>query len=116
MTEITADDVPLSDFVISIDNEVKIENPFYVPVPPPSFSASFRVGPELYESLNRDAFYTFEMVVDHNPWHRTAITRGERAQRLLKGLRWNFRKYILRRALIETTKVTVPNCRLTGST
>lgn len=78
------------------------------PSPVTMTTASLLVDAQTYEGLQEGAFYTVETVIDRNPWHRQGAALRER-------LWWTFRKRVLRRHLIETVKVTVPNCQLTGT-
>lgn len=51
---------------------------------------------------------TVEIETDHNPWHR-------KPRRIRACLWWTIRKRVLRRSLVETTKITIPNCQIKTS-
>ena len=78
-------------------------------------TATFSVDQEKYEALlhgQPEALFTVEHEVDHNPWHRTVTDWRGRLRKVRAGLWWTFQRRVLRRELIERTKITVPNCRL----
>lgn len=77
-----------------------------------AMEGTFELSPEVYGDLFRSGFYTIVVTTDHNPWHRKTGNWRQRNWKLLHGLIWTFRKHILRRDLIETTSVTIHDCRL----
>jgi hypothetical protein len=98
-----------SSFWIEVKNHVE---PFWdahalTPTDMPvAFEATFEIADrDAYERLlGVSSIYTVEIETDHNPWHRPA---GWRAR-----VWWTVQKRVLRRPLVERTKIVIPNCEI----